>query len=38
MNEPAHSADCTTDAAPAPHGAVIRKFVICNKKGLHARA
>lgn len=35
MNEPAHSA-CVP--APAPKGAVTRTFVICNKKGLHARA
>ena len=37
MNEPAHSADMS-DQHPAPKGAVSRVFVICNKKGLHARA
>jgi phosphocarrier protein len=38
MNEPAHSSACVPDARPAPEGAVVRVFVICNKKGLHARA
>ncbi len=38
MSEGAHSAACESDAAPAPEGAVVRVFVICNKKGLHARA
>jgi phosphocarrier protein HPr len=38
MNEPAHSADHTSDPSLAPEGAVVRTFVICNKKGLHARA
>ena len=37
MNEPAHSAGMP-DAGSAPKGAVSRVFVICNKKGLHARA
>jgi len=38
MNDPAHSAD-TPGAGQASDGAVIsRVFVICNKKGLHARA
>ncbi len=37
MNEPAHSAGAP-DAAGSPGGAVSRVFVICNKKGLHARA
>ena len=37
MNEPAHSAGMP-DAGTAPEGAVSRVFVICNKKGLHARA
>ncbi len=37
MNESGHSAACESDAA-APEGAVVRVFVICNKKGLHARA
>jgi phosphocarrier protein len=41
MNEPASGNDKTSAshrAAPAPEGAVVRTFVICNKKGLHARA
>jgi phosphocarrier protein HPr len=38
MNNPAHGAECMPDEQPAPEGAVVRKFVICNKKGLHARA
>jgi phosphocarrier protein HPr len=41
MNEPAASDDKTSAshrAAPTPEGAVVRTFVICNKKGLHARA
>jgi phosphocarrier protein len=37
MNEPAHSAE-TPEGGPATQGAVVRTFVICNKKGLHARA
>jgi len=37
MNEPAHST-CLPEPPPAPEGAVSRTFVICNKKGLHARA
>jgi phosphocarrier protein HPr len=37
MNEPAHSAGMP-DGPPAAEGAVTRVFVICNKKGLHARA
>ncbi len=37
MSEPAHSAG-TPDAGSAPAGTVSRTFVICNKKGLHARA
>jgi phosphocarrier protein HPr len=37
MNGPADSAGMT-DAGGAPHGIVSRAFVICNKKGLHARA
>jgi phosphocarrier protein HPr len=37
MNEPAHSAG-SSDAASSSEGAVSRVFVICNKKGLHARA
>jgi len=37
MNEPAHSAG-TPDAGSAAAGTVSRTFVICNKKGLHARA
>ena len=27
-----------SEPSPAPEGAVVRTFVICNKKGLHARA
>jgi phosphocarrier protein len=38
MTEPAHSADCDPDLEPAPEGAIVRVFAICNKKGLHARA
>jgi phosphocarrier protein len=37
MNEPAHSVG-PPDAASSPEGTVSRTFVICNKKGLHARA
>jgi len=37
MNDGAHSAG-TPDAGQAAEGAVSRTFVICNKKGLHARA
>ena len=37
MNAPAHNAGMS-DAGAAPEGAVSRVFVICNKKGLHARA
>jgi phosphocarrier protein HPr len=37
MNEPAHSASMP-DARPASEGAISRVFIICNKKGLHARA
>ena len=37
MNEPAHSA-AMGEARATPDGAVTRVFVICNKKGLHARA
>ncbi|HXW41793.1 MAG TPA: HPr family phosphocarrier protein [Xanthobacteraceae bacterium] len=36
MNEPAPSRD--QYAEPARAGAVVRSFIICNKKGLHARA
>jgi phosphocarrier protein len=38
MNEPAHSSQSVPDQLPASEGAVARVFVICNKKGLHARA
>jgi phosphocarrier protein len=38
MSEPAHSGPGMPDQMPAPEGAVARVFVICNKKGLHARA
>ena len=37
MNESTHSASMP-DARPVPEGAIKRVFVICNKKGLHARA
>ena len=30
--------DCTGDRAPLREGAVVRELIICNKKGLHARA
>jgi len=30
--------DCTGDPAPLREGAVVRELIICNKKGLHARA
>src|ERR1700689_1310330 len=36
MSDPAQNA-CAPEAPP-PEGAVVRTFVICNKKGLHARA
>jgi phosphocarrier protein len=38
MNEPAHSSPRAPDQHPASEGSVARVFVICNKKGLHARA
>jgi phosphocarrier protein HPr len=38
MNEPAHSVHGEPDGQPASDTAVARVFVICNKKGLHARA
>jgi phosphocarrier protein HPr len=38
MNNPAHDADIMPEQSPAPEGAVVRTLVICNKKGLHARA
>jgi phosphocarrier protein HPr len=41
MNEPVHSGQCEPEQPPAPDSAaapVARVFVICNKKGLHARA
>ncbi len=37
-HQPASGAECVSDQSPAPEGAVIRTLVICNKKGLHARA
>jgi phosphocarrier protein HPr len=37
MNNSAHGGARAPDA-PVPQGAVVRSFVICNKKGLHARA
>jgi phosphocarrier protein len=33
-----HGAAPEPDRQPASDGAVVRTFVICNKKGLHARA
>jgi phosphocarrier protein HPr len=38
MSEPAHSRHSEPGPASATKGAVARIFVICNKKGLHARA
>jgi phosphocarrier protein HPr len=39
MNEPAHRPDQhAQDQHPARDGVVVRTFIICNKKGLHARA
>jgi phosphocarrier protein HPr len=38
MNKPAHSGHSEPEQLPASEGAVARVFVICNKKGLHARA
>ena len=38
MNEQAHSTHNPPGRDPASDGAVARVFVICNKKGLHARA
>ncbi len=39
MNEPAPRPDqYVPDQQPVRAGAVVRSFVICNKKGLHARA
>jgi phosphocarrier protein HPr len=39
MNEPAHRPDQhAPEQHPVPDGAVVRTLIICNKKGLHARA
>jgi phosphocarrier protein HPr len=38
MNEEAHSTACEPSSEPVADGAVVRTLVICNKKGLHARA
>jgi phosphocarrier protein HPr len=39
MNEPAHDTDeCVGNEQLLRDGAVVRELVICNKKGLHARA
>jgi phosphocarrier protein HPr len=42
MNEPAETSArnsaYSSDHESAPAGAVVRTFIICNKKGLHARA
>jgi phosphocarrier protein HPr len=39
MNGSTHSGDeCVPEKTPAPEGAVVRTLLICNKKGLHARA
>lgn len=37
MNDDSPDQDCN-EAAPAPDGALVRKFPIINRKGLHARA
>jgi len=38
MNNSVHDADHMSEPSAAPDGAVVRTLVICNKKGLHARA
>jgi phosphocarrier protein len=38
MNEPAHTGHREPDQEPGSDTAVARVFLICNKKGLHARA
>jgi phosphocarrier protein len=38
MNEEAHSTACEPSSEPVADDAVVRTLVICNKKGLHARA
>ncbi len=39
MSAPTHRNDeCIPEERPFHPGAVVRKFVICNRKGLHARA
>ena len=38
MNERARNTHHMSDPSLAPEGAVVRTFLICNKKGLHARA
>jgi phosphocarrier protein HPr len=38
MNELSHTIACEPSNEPVADGAVVRKFMICNKKGLHARA
>ena len=37
-HDPAHDADYMPEQSSAPEGAMVRTLVICNKKGLHARA
>ena len=38
MNATGQSSACMPDAPPSADNAVVRSLVICNKKGLHARA
>jgi phosphocarrier protein HPr len=39
MSAPArHNNECVPNERPYREGAVVRKLVICNRKGLHARA
>src|SRR3974390_2191344 len=38
MNELVHSAEREPSDEAVPDGTVVRAFMICNKKGLHARA
>ena len=38
MNATGQSSACMPDAQPTADNAVVRSLVICNKKGLHARA
>ena len=38
MNATGQSSACMPDAPPSADNTVVRSLVICNKKGLHARA